>query len=98
MLEETLDEGGMVDMFRGNDSKGDKLLTESAAFRQLIESVGFAQRPRLFEIGQAFTRLRGIKLEELPVVDDGSEATAEREAERKRQALADLWAARRKKG
>ena len=98
LLEETLDERGMVDMFRGNDSKGDKLLTESAAFRQLIESVGFAQRPRLFEIGQAFTRLRGIKLEELPVVDDGSEATAEREAERKRQALADLWAARRKKG
>ena len=62
-----------------------------------IESVGFAQRPRLFEVGQALTRLRGVKLEELPVEDDGSDAAAEREAQRRKQVLADLWAARREK-
>ena len=85
-------------MFRGDDRKCDSQLPESTAFQQLIESVGFAQRPRLFEIGQAFTRLRGVELEELPVEDDGSDAAAEREEARKRQALAEIWAARRKKG
>ena len=97
LLEETLDTGGFVELFRENTPNDSNRLLDSTAFHHLIESVGFAQRPRLFEIGQALTRLRGVKLEELPVVDDGSDAAAEREAEKRKQALADLWAARRKK-
>lgn len=69
----------------------------SKSWQYLLEAVGSVERPRKFEIGQALTRLYGIQMEEIPVEDDGSEAAALLEAERKKQALADLWAARRKK-
>eukprot|EP00934_Nitzschia_sp_Nitz4_P000585 Nitzschia sp. Nitz4//scaffold190_size42200//30078//33516//NITZ4_007394-RA/size42200-processed-gene-0.52-mRNA-1//-1//CDS//3329540150//585//frame0 len=61
----------------------------------MIEEVGTAYRPRKFEIGQAFTRMYGIQLEELPVEEDQEELQAKLEAERKKQELLKIWANRR---
>jgi hypothetical protein len=41
--------------------------------------------------------MRGIRLEALPVIDDGSDAAAHAEEERKKRELAELWNSRRKK-
>jgi hypothetical protein len=62
---------------------------------RVLESVGYVERPRRFEIAQVLTRMRGIAFEELPVHDDGSEAAARLEEEQRKRALADLWAKRR---
>ena len=60
--------------------------------------MGCAYRPRRYEVGQALTRLRGIRFEQLPVEDDGGvAAAAAAEVQRKKRELADLWAARREK-
>jgi len=69
----------------------------SGSWKQMLEGVGFAQRPRRYEVGQALTRMQGIQMEEIPVEDDGFEEAARLEEERKKKALADLWANRRKK-
>jgi hypothetical protein len=92
-LDEVLDNGGMARVL--SDISDGTVLSKS--WQHLVEAVGFVERPRKYEIGQALTRLQGIQLEQIQVEDDGSEAAAEMEEERKRRALAELWAARRKK-
>ena len=70
----------------------------------LLESVGFAYRPRRHEVAMALTRMRGMKFDILPekpkMID--SKESAEEEAKRleeesKKRALAELWANRRNK-
>jgi hypothetical protein len=85
-----VDESGMVSLLL-SDGKMD-----STAWKLLVETMGFASRPRKYEVGQALARLRGIVLEEVPVMDDGSDAAAAAEAERKKAELMEIWNARRK--
>jgi len=92
-LDETLDSSGLVKVVEDLSSSG----LSPKTWQHLVEAVGYAERPRKYEIGQALTRLQGIKFEEIPVEDDGVEAAAKAEEERKKRALAELWAARRKK-
>ncbi|KAL3915897.1 MAG: hypothetical protein SGILL_005431 [Bacillariaceae sp.] len=95
-LDCVLDNGGMkkiVDDLK--ETTNGALLSRS--WLHLVETVGFLERPRSFEIGQVLTRLHGIQLEELPPEDDGAEEAARLEEERKKQALAELWAKRRSK-
>ena len=95
-LEETLDQGGMIQLVM--DRNGSTCVDlSSEAWKHLVESVGLAHRPRIFEVGQALTRMRGIEMEELPVEEDPAEIEAQKEAERRKQELAAIWAARRKK-
>jgi len=61
----------------------------------LVESVGFALLPRRHEVFMALTRIRGIKFEEMPVVEESDEDIAKREEDRRKQELAALWASRR---
>jgi predicted ABC-class ATPase len=90
MLDKKLDESGMVSLLL-SDGKID-----STAWKLLVETMGFASRPRKYAVGQALARLRGIVLEEVPVMDDGSDAAAAAEAERKKAELMEIWNARRK--
>jgi hypothetical protein len=98
-LEESMDEaGGLFPLLvgPGANSSASHCLSSSTAWVHLVESVGFVYRPRKHEIFMAVTRMRGIALEALPVLDDGSDTAAESEAERKKRELAELWNARRK--
>lgn len=96
-LEQAMDEaGGLLPLFSFSNNTFQSL-SSSMAWNHLVESVGFAYRPRRHEIFMAVTRMRGIGLEALPVIDDGSEAAALAEEERKKRELAELWNARRKK-
>jgi len=96
-LEEAMDEaGGLLPLF-ACDASASQCLSSSVAWNHLVESVGFAYRPRRHEIFMAVTRMRGISLEALPVIDDGSDAAAKAEEERKKRELAELWNARRNK-
>jgi len=63
----------------------------------VLECLGYASRPRRYEVAMALTRMRGICFDEIPNVDDGSEEEAARKAEERKKALAELWANRRKK-
>ena len=72
------------------------MISSTSNWNLLVETLGCAYRPRRYEVGQAVCRLRGITFEELPVEDDGSEAAAKAEEERKRKELLDMWNARRK--
>lgn len=63
----------------------------------VLECLGYASRPRRYEVAMALTRMRGICFDEIPNVDDGSEEEARRKAEERKAALAELWANRRKK-
>ena len=104
-LDEVLDTGGMVQIVneladttaQSKTASDNNIFSPSQAWKQLVEVVGFAQRPRKYEVGQALTRLHGIQMEEIPVEEEDSETVAMLEEERKKRALADLWAARRKK-
>ena len=87
-LDEILDESGLSGLIPEH--------IPSPARDGIIEKLGFAYRPRRFEVGQALTRLRGIELEEIPVEDGGSEEKAAAEAERKKRELMELWHSRRK--
>ena len=89
LLDEKMDRDGMVNVLG--------VLPMTPDFCNVMDSVGFTQRPRRFEIGQALVRLRGMRFEELPVDDDGAEEAAMLEAEKRKQELAALWAARRKR-
>jgi hypothetical protein len=62
-----------------------------------IATLGTVVRPRALEVGQALCRLRGLQLEELPLHDDGAEAAARAEEERKKRELLEMWNNRRKK-
>jgi hypothetical protein len=100
LLDDAMDKGGMVQILRdlkdsSNNSSGDSFPNE--AWKHAIEGVGFAQRPRIYEVGQALTRMQGIKMEFLPVEEDKEELAAQREAERKKQELLAIWEARRSK-
>lgn len=96
----------LEDFDKAMDTKGgliDLLLRaeKDAGFRPswsaLLEHQGCAFRPRRFEVGQAILRLRSVAMEELPIEDDGSEAAARAEAERRRQELLQIWHNRRSK-
>jgi hypothetical protein len=98
-LDEVLDSGGMVQVLKemNETTTSDNGFSSSETWKRLVEAVGFAQRPRKYEVGQALTRMHGIQMEDIPVEKDGSEAAAILEEERKKKVLADLWAARRKR-
>lgn len=99
LLDSQLDqEGGMsVLLTQLKESNNDSNDALSKSMIQVLESVGYLERPRNFEVGQALTRMRGIQFEELPVYDDGSEEAARIEAENRKKALLALWEKRRKK-
>ena len=65
----------------------------------LIATVGYALRPRRYEIMMALSRMRGIEFEELPANDKVREELERKERleQEKRRKLAELWANRRKK-
>ena len=92
-LDETLDESGLSACLATSDAS--VALHDSPHWKLLVESLGCAFRPRSFEVGQALTRLHGIRMEELPVADDDEEAAARAEEERKKQELLDMWNRRR---
>jgi hypothetical protein len=95
-LDETLDTDGMLQVLK-DISGASSTAFSSESWKHMVEAVGFVQRPRKYEIGQALTRMYGIQMEELPVEEDSADVAAQCEAERKKKALADLWAARRNK-
>jgi hypothetical protein len=68
---------------------------ESSHWKLLVETMGFAYRPRRFEVGQALTRMRFVKLEEISVEADPAELAAQAEAVRKKQEFLDMWSKRR---
>ncbi len=65
----------------------------------LLKTLGYAIRPRRYEVIMALNRMRGIEFEELPPDDKTiAELSAkEREEEERKRILAELWANRRKK-
>lgn len=104
LLDSLLDKGGMnlllnelEEETEDDNNSDDNSLKFSTSTIQVLESVGYLERPRNFEIGQALTRMRGIRFEEIPMQDDGSEEAARIEEENKKKALALLWAKRRSK-
>jgi hypothetical protein len=99
-LDSVLDRGGMNLVV--NQLKETDIVYSSFSFSksmiQVFESVGYVERPRNFEIGQALTRMRGIRFEEVAMQDDdGSEEAARIEAENRKKALVALWEKRRSK-
>lgn len=94
-LETTIDTHGMPRIFADNAESLPQ--SSSLAWKHLLQASGFAYRPRKYEIGQAFTRMRGIVFEHIPGVVDEEEERIAREAEERKQALAKLWASRRPK-
>lgn len=79
-------------------------LLRSSFVLDLLETVGFAYRPRRHEVAMALTRMRGMKFEILPEKQTEvagslpSEAEAELlEEESKKRTLAELWENRRRK-
>jgi hypothetical protein len=97
-LDDHLDAKGMLSLIWGSSEFMSNLQPENRfppSRNGLVESIGVAYRPRRFEVGQAITRLRGLTLEEIPIPDDGSEAAAKAEAERKRKELLEIWHNRR---
>lgn len=97
-LDDVLNQGGMMQILKEINSRnnGSSLMT-TAKWNNLVEEVGFAYRPRKFEVGQALTRMYGIQMEEIPVEEDPSIAAAKLEAELKRQKLLEIWNNRRNK-
>lgn len=85
-----MDRSGFTSLIQQAGDPGD--------YGPLLEQVrGSALRPRRFEVGQAILRLRTVTMVELPVEDDGSEAAAQAEAERRKRELLEIWNNRRKK-
>ena len=68
----------------------------SLSSNAMLETVGFAYRPRNHEVFMALTRMRGVMFEEMPVKEDDAESAAAREAERRKQEMATMWESRRK--
>jgi hypothetical protein len=96
-LDAAIDEEGLLSVVLGA-SAANRRDEKGATWRLLIETMGCAYRPRRYEVGQALTRLRGIRFEQLPVEGDGGvAAAAAAEEKRKKRELADLWAARRER-
>jgi hypothetical protein len=93
-MDETLDESSFSGVLLRKDPTGVIL---SPAWRAAVETLGFVYRPRRFEVGQALTRFRGIKLEAIPIEDDGADDAAKAEAERQRNEVIAIWNNRRKR-
>lgn len=93
-LDKSLDELGLWTVFHA-DTRNACPLHKSSHWKLLVETLGCVYRPRRFEVGQALTRLHGIKMKECPVEEDEAEIAAKAEAERKKQALLDMWNKRR---
>jgi len=93
LLDSVLDKGGMDLILKELSYSNSSLVPKP--FLQVSQSVGFLERPRIFEIGQALTRMYGIQFEEIPMCDDGSDEMSRLEEQNKRKALAELWASRR---
>ena len=74
-----------------------QLQIDDATWESTVATLGAALRPRGLEVGQALCRLRGIRFEDLPIEDDGTEAAARAEEERKKKELLEMWNNRRKK-
>lgn len=98
LLDEEMDKGGGMSLVLSHlKERNNNEEYFSKSMIQVVESVGYLERPRNFEIGQVLTRMRGIRFDELPVEDDGSEEAARLEAEKRKKALAEIWAKRRTK-
>lgn len=101
-MDKRLDQGGLIglveDLEPPTSHQDATTLPENSYWTQVVQQVGFLQRPRKYEVGQTLTRLFGIELEQLPVEEDETERQAKEEAERKKQALLAIWAQRRRKG
>lgn len=95
-LDETIDNKGMLEIFAVNSSTTTNL-SESPSWKHLLNVSGFAHRPRKYEIGQAFYRMRGMKLEQIPIDDGGEEEAIRQEAENRKRELAEIWEKRRVK-
>ena len=95
-LDDTIDEKGLLEIFTENSMAGANIMA-SSSWIHLLNVSGFAYRPRKYEIGQAFFRMRGLKLEHIPVEDDGEEEAIRQEAARRKRELAELWEKRRAK-
>ena len=81
-----------------NNMKLNAIGTTSELFTSLLlDGTGFAYRPRKYEVAMALTRLRGLEFQDLPDELDKKLEAERREVERRKKALADLWANRRKK-
>ncbi|GKZ01496.1 hypothetical protein MPSEU_001100200 [Mayamaea pseudoterrestris] len=95
-LDDFLDEVGMSFCFGDYDRDCTRAaLHTSGHWKLLVETMGCALRPRRFEVGQALTRLHGIKMVVLPVTEDEAEIAERVDAERRKQELLDLWNKRR---
>ena len=108
-LDEVLDEGGLMKVLEqintfpnssptsSSQSSSSLLVVGSEAWKNVMEEVGVAQRPRKHEVGQALTRMYGIRMEEIPTntEDDMAEEEAKRAAEQKRLELLKIWENRR---
>ena len=93
-MDDTFDQYGWAGILKGcrpTDSD------DSHAWRAILQRLGFAYRPRRYEVGQALTRFRGITFVDIPMEDDGSDEAARIEAERQRNELLAIWNNRRKK-
>ena len=105
-LDQVMDDKGLLGLIvpdgvlatTSSDNNDNERMLLSATWNVLVESLGCAYRPRRFEVGQALTRWRGMILEAIPVEDDGTEAVAQAEAERKKQELLAIWHSRRQGG
>lgn len=65
----------------------------------LLSTLGYAIRPRRYEVMMAVSRMRGIEFEELPQDAEilAKQTAKQREEEEAKRKLAELWANRRKK-
>eukprot|EP00536_Pseudo-nitzschia_multiseries_P016100 jgi/Psemu1/220148/e_gw1.1019.44.1 len=100
LLDSKLENEGMrhiLDALKETVTDGSPRAVVSKSMIQVLESVGYLERPRTFEVGQALTRIRGIRFEDMPMPVDEAEEAARLEEERRKKALADMWAKRRSK-
>jgi predicted ABC-class ATPase len=96
-LDEVLDQGGLMQVLQDVNHFSNPLsVVGSDTWKNIVEEVGSAQRPRKHEVGQALTRMYGMQLEEIATDEDNSEEEAKRQAEEKRQELLKIWENRRK--
>ncbi|VEU39747.1 unnamed protein product [Pseudo-nitzschia multistriata] len=95
MLDSKLEKEGINQVVQELKERDLSLISKSMV--QVLESVGFLERPRSFEIGQALARVHGIQFEDMPMEDDPAEEAARLEQEKKKKALAEMWAKRRSK-
>jgi len=95
VLDSKLEKGGMNEALK--ELKETDCSQVSKSTFQVLESVGYLERPRIFEIGQALTRMHGIQFEDMPMDEDEADEIARLEEERKKKTLAELWAKRRTK-